>query len=140
GFAVGGVDYITKPISGPVVRARIATHLLLVRIDELKKSRLEIVQRLGLAAEYKDNETGLHVIRMSHYSQIIACALGFDETAAENILHAAPMHDIGKIGIPDSILQKPGKLTPEEWAIMREHPAIGARIIGTHTNDLLRMA
>lgn len=140
GFAVGGVDYITKPVSGAIVRARVATHLSLVQVDELKKTRLEIVQRLGLAAEYKDNETGLHVIRMSHYSHIIARAAGFDEARAEDLLHAAPMHDIGKIGIPDSILQKPGKLTPEEWAIMREHPVIGARIIGVHTAGLLHMA
>jgi putative two-component system response regulator len=140
GFAVGGVDYITKPVSGAIVRARVATHLSLVQVDELKKTRLEIVQRLGLAAEYKDNETGLHVIRMSHYSHIIARAAGFDEARAEELLHAAPMHDIGKIGIPDSILQKPGKLTPEEWAIMREHPVIGARIIGVHTVGLLHMA
>ena len=140
GFAVGGVDYITKPVSGAIVRARVATHLSLVQVDELKKTRLEIVQRLGLAAEYKDNETGLHVIRMSHYSHIIARAAGFDEARAEDLLHAAPMHDIGKIGIPDCILQKPGKLTPEEWAIMREHPVIGARIIGVHTIGLLHMA
>lgn len=140
GFAVGGVDYITKPVSGAIVRARVATHLSLVRVDELKKTRLEIVQRLGLAAEYKDNETGLHVIRMSHYSHIIARAAGFDETMAEDLLHAAPMHDIGKIGIPDSILQKPGKLTPDEWAVMREHPVIGARIIGVHPAGLLHMA
>lgn len=140
GFAVGGVDYITKPVSGAIVRARVATHLSLVQVDELKKTRLEIVQRLGLAAEYKDNETGLHVIRMSHYSHIIARAAGFDEARAEDLLHAAPMHDIGKIGIPDCILQKPGKLTPEEWAIMREHPVIGARIIGVHTVGLLHMA
>ena len=140
GFAVGGVDYITKPVSGAIVRARVATHLSLVQVDELKKTRLEIVQRLGLAAEYKDNETGLHVIRMSHYSHIIARAAGFDEAMAEDLLHAAPMHDIGKIGIPDSILQKPGKLTPEEWAIMREHPVIGARIIGVHAVGLLHMA
>lgn len=140
GFAVGGVDYITKPVSGAIVRARVATHLSLVRMDELKKTRLEIVQRLGLAAEYKDNETGLHVIRMSHYSHIIARAAGFDEAMAEDLLHAAPMHDIGKIGIPDSILQKPGKLTPDEWAVMREHPVIGARIIGVHPAGLLHMA
>jgi putative two-component system response regulator len=140
GFAVGGVDYITKPVSGAIVRARVATHLSLVQVDELKKTRLEIVQRLGLAAEYKDNETGLHVIRMSHYSHIIARAAGFDEARAEDLLHAAPMHDIGKIGIPDCILQKPGKLTSEEWAIMREHPVIGARIIGVHTIGLLHMA
>jgi len=140
GFAVGGVDYITKPVSAPIVRARVATHLSLVRADELKQSRLEIVQRLGLAAEYKDNETGLHVIRMSHYSALMARALGFDEEAIEELLHASPMHDVGKIGIPDNILQKPGKLTPEEWEIMQEHPVIGARIIGNHTKGLLRMA
>jgi len=140
GFAVGGVDYITKPVSAPIVRARVATHLSLVRADELKQTRLEIVQRLGLAAEYKDNETGLHVIRMSHYSALIARGAGFDEEAAEELLHASPMHDVGKIGIPDRILQKPGKLTPEEWAVMQEHPVIGARIIGNHPKGLLRMA
>jgi putative two-component system response regulator len=140
GFAVGGVDYITKPVSAPIVRARVATHLSLVRADELKQSRLEIVQRLGLAAEYKDNETGLHVIRMSHYSALIARAIGFDEESVEELLHASPMHDVGKIGIPDIILQKPGKLTPEEWDVMQEHPVIGARIIGNHTKGLLRMA
>ena len=66
GFEAGAVDYITKPVSPPIVRARVRTHLSLVRTEELRASRLEIVQRLGLAAEYKDNETGLHVIRMSH--------------------------------------------------------------------------
>ncbi len=71
GFDAGAVDYITKPVSPPIVRARVRTHLSLVRIDELRESRLQIVQRLGLAAEYKDNETGLHVIRMSHYSRLL---------------------------------------------------------------------
>lgn len=140
GFAAGGVDFISKPVRAPIVKARVATHLSLVRVDELKKTRLEIVQRLGLAAEYKDNETGLHVIRMSHYSAIIARAMGFAPATVEELLHASPMHDVGKIGIPDRILQKPGKLTPEEWEVMREHPAIGARIIGQHQTGLLRMA
>lgn len=140
GFAAGGVDFISKPVRAPIVKARVATHLSLVRVDELKKTRLEIVQRLGLAAEYKDNETGLHVIRMSHYSAIIARAMGFSPATVEELLHASPMHDVGKIGIPDRILQKPGKLTPEEWEVMREHPAIGARIIGQHQTGLLRMA
>ncbi len=140
GFAVGGVDYITKPVSASIVRARVATHLSLVRADELRQSRLEIVQCLGLAAEYKDNETGLHVIRMSYYAVIIARAIGLDEEQVEDLLHASPMHDIGKIGIPDHILQKPGRLDPEEWAVMREHPVIGARIIGQHAKGLLRMA
>ena len=140
GFEAGCVDYISKPVSPPVVRARVRTHLSLVRAEELRETRLQIVQRLGLAAEYKDNETGLHVIRMSHYCHILARAAGFSEAAAEELLNAAPMHDIGKIGIPDAILRKPGKLDAEEWAVMQQHARIGARIIGEHPSGLLRMA
>ena len=140
GFDVGAVDYITKPVSPPLVKARVRTHLSLVRVDELRQTRLQIVQRLGLASEYKDNETGLHVIRMSHYSQILATAAGFSEAKADDMLHAAPMHDVGKIGIPDTILQKKGPLSPEEWKMMRMHPQIGAEIIGEHAPGLLQMA
>ncbi|MFG0721437.1 two-component system response regulator [Pseudomonas sp. GLN_6] len=140
GFAVGAVDYITKPVSPPIVRARVRTHLSLVRMDELRQTRLQIVQRLGMAAEYKDNETGLHVIRMSHFSKVLALAAGFSEAAAEELLNAAPMHDIGKIGIPDAVLRKPGKLDEQEWAVMRKHVEIGARIIGEHASGLLRTA
>ncbi|PJZ27854.1 response regulator [Leptospira kmetyi] len=140
GFTAGAVDYITKPISPAIVKARVKTHLSLVRNEELRETRLQIIQRLGLAAEYKDNETGLHVIRMSHYSRIIALASGFSPDCAEDLLHASPMHDIGKIGIPDHILQKQGKLTPEEWAVMQKHPAIGAEIIGDHDSRLLQLA
>lgn len=140
GFDAGAVDYITKPISAPIVRARVRTHLSLVRADELRETRLEIVQRLGRAAEYKDDETGLHVVRMSHYAHRLALAAGCDEAWSEDLLNAAPMHDVGKIGIPDMILQKPGKLTPEEWTVMRRHPEIGAEIIGEHPTRMLCMA
>lgn len=140
GFEVGAVDYITKPVSPAIVKARVRTHLSLVRVDELKRTRLEIVQRLGLAAEYKDNETGLHVIRMSHYSRILARALGWSEADCDDLLNAAPMHDVGKIGIPDAVLRKPGKLDADEWAVMRQHVSIGAKIIGEHPSGLLRMA
>jgi len=140
GFSVGAVDYITKPVSPPVVRARVRTHLSLVRMDELRQTRLQIVQRLGMAAEYKDNETGLHVIRMSHFSKVLALAAGLSEAAAEDLLNAAPMHDVGKIGIPDAVLRKPGKLDEQEWAVMRQHVEIGARIIGEHPSGLLRTA
>ena len=140
GFDVGAVDYISKPISPAVVRARVKTHLSLVQADELKRTRLQVIQRLGRAAEYKDNETGMHVMRMSHYSQLLALALGYTETEAERLLHAAPMHDIGKIGIPDSIMLKPGKLTEEEFAAMRKHPEIGAEILGEPDSDLIRLA
>ena len=140
GFEAGAVDYITKPVSPPVVRARVRTHLSLVRMEELRASRLEIVQRLGLAAEYKDNETGLHVIRMSHFSRILGIAAGMTEIEADDLLHAAPMHDVGKIGIPDRILQKPGPLDADEWKIMQGHVTIGAEIIGEHDGGMLALA
>ena len=140
GFDVGGVDYLTKPVSPPVVRARVRTHLSLVRMDELRETRLQIVQRLGRAAEYKDNETGLHVIRMSHFSQLLALAAGCSPAWAEDLLNAAPMHDVGKIGIPDAVLRKPGPLDADEWATMRRHPEIGAEIIGEHPSGVLQLA
>jgi putative two-component system response regulator len=140
GFDLGAVDYITKPVSPPIVRARVRTHLSLVRMDELRETRMQIIERLGRAAEYKDNETGLHVIRMSHYAQLLALSAGWSAIDAEELLAAAPMHDIGKIGIPDAILLKPGALSPEEWAVMRTHPQIGAEIIGEHRSTVLRLA
>ena len=140
GFDVGAVDYITKPVSPPVVRARVRTHLSLVRMDELRETRLQIVQRLGRAAEYKDNETGMHVIRMSHFSQLLALAAGCSPAWAEDLLNAAPMHDVGKIGIPDAVLRKPGPLDADEWATMRRHPEIGAEIIGEHPSGVLQLA
>ncbi len=140
GLELGAVDYIGKPFNPHIVRARVRTHLSLVQADEVLQSRLQLVQTLGRAAEYKDNETGTHVIRMSHYTRILALALGYSEYEADEMLHAAPMHDIGKIGIPEAILCKPGKLTDEEWAIMRQHTVIGARILGDQPTGLLRMA
>ena len=152
GFACGAVDYLSKPVSAPIVRARVGTHLALYdqnraledkvrkRTTELNDTRLEIIKRLGLAAEYKDNETGMHVVRMSRYSQLIALEHGFSESEAELVLHAAPMHDIGKIGIPDRVLLKPGRLNDEEWNVMRTHSYIGYRIIGDHPGELLKTA
>ncbi|WP_223881510.1 response regulator [Affinibrenneria salicis] len=140
GLEIGAVDYISKPFNPSIVRARVRTHLSLVQAQELRDTRLQIVRRLCTAAEFKDNETGLHVIRMSHFAQTLALAAGYSENAAEDLLHAAPMHDIGKIGIPDTVLQKTGKLSDEEWVIMRQHTTIGGRIIGDHPSGLLRMA
>ncbi|MDB5936047.1 MAG: two-component system response regulator [Massilia sp.] len=140
GFAAGAVDYITKPLSAAIVRARVRTHLSLVRMEELRASRLEIVQRLGLAAEYKDNETGMHVVRMSHFARLLGIAAGMDAHEADDLLHAAPMHDVGKIGIPDRILQKPGPLDADEWRVMQSHATIGAQIIGEHPPGMLALA
>lgn len=152
GFELGAVDYITKPVSAPLVQARVKTHLALYdqkrlleqqvreRTAELENTRFEIIRRLGRAAEYKDNETGLHVVRMSHYARLLAKQAGLPEAFCELLYNAAPMHDIGKIGTPDAVLKKPGKLDEEEWLIMREHAAIGAEIIGEHSDPLLTMA
>ncbi|WP_299569977.1 two-component system response regulator [uncultured Shewanella sp.] len=152
GFALGAVDYITKPVSPAVVKARVKTHLSLydqkrlleseveLRTKELRETRFEIIRRLGRAAEYKDNETGLHVIRMSHYARLLAIAAGHSSRFCELLYNAAPMHDIGKIGTPDAILRKPGKLDADEWKEMQAHAAIGAEIIGDHDDPLLQMA
>jgi len=110
------------------------------RTQELYETRHEVIKRLGLAAEYRDNETGNHIIRMSRYSQLLALEYGLSEEQAETILNAAPMHDIGKIGIPDRVLLKPGKLDAEEWKIMQSHVHIGAEILSGHQSDLMEAA
>ncbi|GLX83751.1 two-component system response regulator [Thalassotalea loyana] len=152
GLKLGAVDYITKPISTTIVKQRVRTHLALYdqtrllestvkeRTKKLENSQLEIVYRLGRAAEYKDNETGMHVKRMSHYSRILALKAGMSTKDADMLLLAAPMHDIGKIGIPDSILRKPGKLDAQEWQVMKTHASIGAEILSSGGSVLLKMA
>ncbi|MFG1345528.1 HD domain-containing phosphohydrolase [Xanthobacter autotrophicus DSM 431] len=140
GLEMGAVDYIVKPFSPSVVQARIRNHLPSVQVGQLEEAHLQIIRCLGTAAKYKDNETGRHVVRMSHVVKMLALAAGYGEHVANELLHAAPMHDVGKIGIPDAILQKPGRLTEEEWAIMRQHTVIGARILGDHPSGLLRLA
>lgn len=152
GLELGAVDYITKPFSPPIVKARVRTHLALYdqsrhleelvqqRTQELQETRLQIIRRLGRAAEYKDNETGMHVIRMSWYTKFLAQALQMPEEWCELLYNAAPMHDIGKIGIPDNILLKPGKLDADEWQVMQRHCEYGAEIIGEHDSAILTLA
>ncbi|MEI6209758.1 MAG: two-component system response regulator [Desulfuromonadales bacterium] len=152
GFTCGAVDYINKPINSSTVRARVRTHVALYtqnrtleklvrqRTAELNSSRIEILHRLGIAGEFRDNETALHVGRVCHYSRIIANATGLPESEAELLYNAAALHDTGKIGIPDHILFKAGKLDDEEWKIMRTHCEIGHKIIGTSNNNLLKAA
>lgn len=140
GFACGAVDYISKPVSPAIVKARARTQLSLVRAEDLHRTHLELIQRLGRAAEFKDNETGLHVLRMSHTSRRLALELGFSAEFADDLLNAAPMHDIGKIGIPDYILLKPGRLDSEELERMRQHPQIGADILDKSSSALIQLA
>ncbi len=148
GLHLGAVDYITKPFNLGLVKARVRNHLELKRyrdelenmvsertqqleeaLESLKNASLDTIQRLTRAAELKDTDTGAHIIRMSHYSAVMAQQLGLNEKDVESILYAAPMHDIGKIGIPDRILLKPGKLDADEWDIMRQHTIMGGKIL-----------
>ena len=113
---------------------------VLKRTQQLNESRMEVVLRLGKAAEYKDNETGMHVLRMSHMSALIGKAHGLSEKECELLLLASPMHDIGKIGIPDHILLKPGKLDHEEWQVMQTHTTIGGKILSGGTSELMKLS
>ncbi|PMO67519.1 two-component system response regulator [Vibrio breoganii] len=153
GFQLGAVDYITKPITPLIAIQRVKTHLALAnqnrelylkvkeQTDEINQTKLEVIQRLGRAAEYKDNETGLHVQRMAHYCHLLAIATGMNEADADLLRDAAPMHDIGKIGIPDGILLKDDKLTSEEWEVMKTHVNIGGEILfGSNNSSVLQLA
>ena len=157
----GAKDFINKPYSQLEALNRIA-NLLEVRALYTERQRqnvllevkvrertlqleaqnltLEDIRRLGRAGEYRDNETGMHVIRMSKGCKEIALAAGLGEEFAENIHRASPMHDVGKIGVPDNVLLKPGKLDADEWDIMKTHAAMGADIIGDAEFDILNMA
>jgi len=110
------------------------------RTAEVQASRLQVVQRLGMAAEYRDEETGNHILRMSHISTAIARTMGWNEEQCDLMLLASPMHDIGKIGVPDAILLKPDKLNPEEWEIMKTHATIGGKLLDGDNTPLMIMA
>ena len=108
--------------------------------EETKQSYIETIYRLTLAAEYKDEKTATHIKRISHYARILSEKLGQAEGFIETMFYASPMHDIGKIGIPDHILLKPGKLTDKEFEKMKSHTIIGAKILSNSKSDFLRFA
>ncbi|MDH4120912.1 MAG: response regulator [Deltaproteobacteria bacterium] len=110
------------------------------RTLELEETQLEIIRRLGRAAEFRDNETGNHVIRISRLCGVLGQEAGLSPAEQDMLVKVSPMHDIGKIGIPDAILLKPGPLSPEEWTVMKTHPRIGADMLGGHTSPLLQAA
>ncbi len=170
GLEVGAIDYITKPMSPPIVLARVKTHLALKNVQDFlvdkslylerevqkRTQELGVIQdvammAIGSLAETRDNETGKHIRRTQHYVRELATRLAmlpaYEKTLTPEaivvITKSAPLHDIGKIGIPDSILLKPGKLTPEEFEIMKTHAAIGRdaiiqaeSLLGTTTSFL----
>lgn len=158
GLQLGAVDFITKPFSPMLVKARVKNHLELKlhrdqledivtertaalsrALEKLTNASLDTILRLSKAAEYKDENTSTHIKRVSDYAAAVAAELGLAEDFIENLRYAAPMHDIGKIGIPDRILLKPGKLDPEEWEIMKQHTIIGGNILQGADNGFLKM-
>jgi putative two-component system response regulator len=140
GFDVGAVDYIHKPVSPAIVIRRVQTHLSLVHIKELEDSQREAIYMLSAAGHYNDNDTGLHIWRMAAYARALAEAIGWPEHLAERLELAAPLHDTGKIGIPDGILKAPRKLTEEEWVTMRQHSLIGYEILQCSNTPIFKMA
>ncbi|MBF0135154.1 MAG: response regulator [Magnetococcus sp. DMHC-1] len=148
GYRMGATDFITKPINWSllghrvrhILRAARTAQALAEREIDLIRTRMEIIRRLGQAAEYRDNETGLHIMRMSRYSALLGQALGLSSFDQDLLLNASPMHDVGKIGIPDSILLKPGKLSNNEFGVMKQHTILGAKLLENDPALLLRTA
>ena len=154
----GAKDFVSKPFDLPEVLARVHNLLegqllhkelgqhnavlerrVMERTQELQDSYLEAIFSMTRAAEQKDEDTGAHVSRISYYSRDLARLMGLDEVFVDRIFVASPMHDVGKIGIPDHILLKPGGFLPEEWAIMKGHAARGAQILGCSQSPYLQM-
>ncbi len=118
---------------------RILEEQVKLRTAQLEDAYRDTIFTLVRAAEHKDEETGHHVRRISHYCQVLAHAMGLPVDFLDAIYQASPMHDIGKIGIPDHVLLKPGGLSPEEWRVMRTHSALGASILANGTSPYTRM-
>ncbi len=144
----GATDFLTKPINWTLLGHKIQYLLRTTEISkalasrevELLDSQFETIQRLAKAAEYRDSETGNHIIRMSQYSFELAKAMGLSEELCNLLLKAAPMHDVGKIGIPDNILLKPGKLSAEEFEVIKTHTTIGAELLSKNHSFVMEAA
>lgn len=144
-LAAGASDFLHKPFDITEALLRIRNYLEMRRLyqtreHELELARLEILERLARAAEYRDDTTGQHIIRVGRLSEQIGRVLGLGEERLFELRHAAPLHDVGKIGIPDAILRKPARLTSDEWALMRQHTEIGARILEGCGYPVIQMA
>lgn len=154
----GANDFLTKPLDKTEFQSRVRnmlqvrrSHLLLAdraetlerevqkRTAEIQERERETLYRLAKAAEFRDPETGAHILRMAHYSAMIARLIGQQESFCQMLLEAAPMHDVGKLGTPDHILLKPGRLTPEEFDIMKRHTSIGHEILKGSSSPMLEL-
>ena len=153
GFELGASDYITKPINAAVLKVRVRTQLALAnqkaelerqvqeRTAQLESTRTQLIQRLARAMELHESAAvGNRVLRLSQYAKLIAQAAGAKSGVVEAMAVAAPLHDIGKLGVPAEILRKPEKLSAPDWERVKRHPQIGADIIGEHDDPLLKLA
>jgi len=152
GLLGGAVDYIVKPISGPLTLLRVRTHIALQdqrrdleeqvqrRTDELHATQLQLIRRLARAMEYREGGVTNRVLRVARYVELLAQALGIRSRVCELLTEAAPLYDIGKMGIAEHILKKTDALNEKEWLEVRRHPEIGAQIIGEHKEPLLEQA
>ncbi len=152
GLELGAVDYIIKPFSPAVVLARVRTHmnlhlheehleeLVTERTEQLRKGYIDTIHRLTLASECKDEETGAHIKRISYYTRELSAKMGMDKAFCDAIFYASPMHDVGKVAIPDAVLLKQGPLDETEWNIMKAHAEIGAKILHGSPSPILQVA
>jgi putative two-component system response regulator len=153
GLELGAVDYITKPINAAVLKARVRMHLQLAnrraelerivgeRTEQLEHTRTELIKRLARAMELHESQAvGNRVLRLGHYARLIAQAAGARPEIAEMMQKAAPLHDVGKLGVPAEILKKAEKLSAPDWERVKRHPQLGAEIIGEHDDPLLKLA
>ncbi len=152
-FELGAVDYVTKPINSAVLKARVRTHVALSnqrhelerlvqeRTEQLENTRLQLIRRLARAMELHESAAvGNRVMRLGQYAKLLAQAAGAKPEICELMLKAAPLHDVGKLGVPAEILRKPGELSAPDWERVRRHPRLGAEIIGEHDDPLLKLA
>jgi len=166
GIEAGCDDFISKPVDSSELLARVRSLLKVKAYNDhmrnyeqeletevarrtkelnaalvmIEETALETINRLAAAAEYRDQYTGSHILRISRYAEAIVKKMGLDSRFVRSILYAASMHDIGKIGIPDKILMKPGKLNEKEWAIMQQHTVIGAKLLSGSKQDYMKLA
>ena len=166
GINAGCDDFISKPVDKMELVARVRSLLkikayndlmenyqkdlerevatkteeLRLALKSIKDASLETILRLSMACEYKDDDTGMHIKRLSQYAVAVARQMALDDGMIESIAYAAPMHDLGKIGIPDFILSKPAKLNPAEWEIIKQHTIIGAQILKGSSAEFIRLA
>lgn len=140
GFEVGAVDYITKPVIPHILLSRVKIHTTHTLIKNFEKAQLNSLKMLAKTAELNDVENSMHIWRMADYCYLMAIELGWDMEHAEFLRAAASTHDLGKIAIPSEILHKPGKLTSEEWDIMKTHSTIGYKILSICHTDLFKTA